>query len=195
MRKIALFAIAVIFLVIAGCTTTPVATSPAGTTAPVTTIPTKNIPENALPMTSVVSLGNATHGISVWIDSFELAPQDDNSIQIVVYVAAKNTGKDPIKFVWFSKLTDKNGNAYGGIGWSHNGNGARTAWILPNSTEVARDFVVVDSAEHLAAFRDKAVLDVYFMEQKVEQKANVTPILKPDYHVTWAIDPGTILPA
>ncbi|WML67061.1 MAG: hypothetical protein METHP_00540 [Methanoregula sp. SKADARSKE-2] len=191
MRKIALIAIAVIFLVIAGCTTTPVATSPAGTTAPATTSHTKNLPKNALPMHSVVPLGNATHGISVWIDSFELAPQADNSTEVAVYVAAKNTGQDPIKFVWFSKLTEKNGDAYGGIGCSHNGNGARTAWIFPNRTEAAKDFVVVDSAEHLAAFQDEAVLDVYFMEQG----ENVTPSLKPDYHVAWAIDPGAILPA
>ncbi len=190
MRKIVIFTFAVIFLVIAGCTTTP-STTPAGTTAPVATSPPTNVPENALPMKTVVPLGNATHGITVGVDSFELAPNAGNMTDVTIYVTAKNTGKDPIKFVWYSKLTDKDGKAYGGIGWSHDGSGARTTWILPDKSETARDYVGVDSAEHLAAFRDGAVLDVYF----IEQKENGTPTLKPDYHVTWAIDPGAILPA
>jgi hypothetical protein len=139
-------------------------------------------------MNASVSLGNATHRVSVSVDSFELNPQSDGKTTVTIYVAANNTGNDPIKFVWFSKLTDLKGNSYGGIGFSHGGNGARPNWIQPNNSEAARDYVVVDSNQELAALGKGAVLDVYFMEQRV----NVTPTMIPDYHVTWVIDPGTI---
>jgi hypothetical protein len=140
-------------------------------------------------MNASVTLGNATHQVTVSIDSFELAAgSEPGNYTVTIYVAAHNTGKDPVKYVWFSKLADLNGNSYGGIGVSHGGNGARSEWILPNGTEAARDYVDVNSNQDLAALQKGAVLDVYFIEQQV----NATYSLVPDYHVTWAVDPGTI---
>jgi hypothetical protein len=188
MKKIFVLTVTVFLILFAGCTTASPGSSGPGAVPNVATLPTYTVPADALPMNASVSLGNATHGVSVSVDSFELNPQSDGKTTVTIYVAAKNTGKDPIKFVWFSKLTDLNGNSYGGIGLSHAGNGARPNWILPNNSEAARDYVVVDSSQELAALAKGAVLDVYFVEQKV----NVTPTLIPDYHVTWVIDPGTI---
>jgi hypothetical protein len=140
-------------------------------------------------MNGLVKLGNDTHSITVSVDSFEINPQSEpGKYTVTIYVAAHNTGNDTIKYVWFSKLTDLKGNSYGGIGISHGGSGARTAWIPVNLTEAARDYVDVDSSQALAALSNGAVLDVYFMEQQ----ANLTQTIKPDYHVTWVIDPDTI---
>jgi hypothetical protein len=107
---------------------------------------------------------------------------------IDIYVVAKNTGKDMIRYTWFSKLTDLNGNTYGGIGLSHGGDGARTFWRPPGAAEAARDYVNVNSDQDLAVLSKGAILDVYFMEYKQNQ----TLSLIPDYHVTWVVDPGAI---
>jgi hypothetical protein len=183
MKKILVIALSVILVFIAGCTTD----SPANPASP-TPSPIYTVPAGALPMNASVPLGNASHGVSVSVDSFELNPQSDGKTTVTIYVAANNTGTDPVKFIWFSNLTDLNGNSYGGIGISHGGNGARPNWIQPGHAEAARDYVVVNSGQELAALANGAVLDVYFMEQRV----NVTPTMIPDYHVTWVIDPGTI---
>ena len=184
MKKALLCGITVILILIAGCTTASPGTSPATTPTP-----SLVIPSDALPMNGSLKLGNDTHSITVSVDSFEVDPQSEaGKYTVTIYVAANNTGIDPIKYVWFSKLTDFNGNSYGGIRESHGGSGARTGWIPVNFSEAARDYVDVNSDLALANLTKGAVLDVYFMEQRV----NVTPSLVPDYHVTWAIDPGTI---
>jgi hypothetical protein len=184
MKKILLCGITVILILITGCTTA----SP-GTSVPVTTTTPSVIPSDALPMNGTLKLGNDTHSITVSIDSFEIDTQSEpGKHTVTIYVAANNTGIDPIKYVWFSKLTDINGNSYGGIRESHGGSGARTAWIPVNFSEAARDYVEVNSDSALANLTKGAVLDVYFMEQQV----NVTPSVVPDYHVAWVIDPGTI---
>ena len=190
MKKTLLLAITVILVLFAGCTTAPSGTAAPGAGLSATPSPSYTVPPNALPMNGSVRLGNDTHAITVSVDatSFEISPETPGVYAVTIYVAAKNTGKDPIKYTWFSTLTDLNGNKYGGIGISHGGNGARTEWILPNFTEEARDYVEVPSNQSLSALAGGAVLDVDFMEQKV----NVTPSLIPDYHVTWVIDPDTI---
>ncbi len=187
--KTLLCATAVILLSVAGCTTTsPGNPAPAAVLTPAP-LPTLAMPADALPMNGSVRLGNDTHAITVSLDSFEVDPQTEpGKHTVTIYVAAKNTGTDPLMYVWFSRLTDLHGNQYGGIGLSHAGSGARTWWIAPNTSEAARDYVVVNSDQGLAALARGAVLDVYFMEQKV----NTTHSLVPDYHVSWVIDPGTI---
>lgn len=189
MKKILILALSVILALVAGCTTASPGNSLPVASAPATPQPTLSIPSTALPMNGTMILGNATHQITASIDSFEVNPQPDGKQTLTIYVAARNTGKDPIKFVWFSKLTDLYGNTYGGIGLSHGGNGARSAWIMPNFSELARDYVTVDNSNALADLNKGAILDVWFMEQKM----NVTPTLIPDYHVTWVINPGSIV--
>jgi hypothetical protein len=126
----------------------------------------------------------------VWFDSFEVgAVEDDGNQELTIYVAAKNTGDGPLQLVWFSKLTDLNGKTYGGIGISKGGSGARTTWIQPNTTEMARDFVVIRSDRDLAALKQGAVLDVYFIERPSEE---YPASLEPDYHTRWTIPAGAI---
>ncbi|MFA5416245.1 MAG: hypothetical protein WC295_12185 [Methanoregula sp.] len=185
-------------LLVAGCTS-----APAQNTSPVTVpqstvsaIGTQKLPASlptiapgtALPMNAEVALGSAQKPFNVSIDSIEVDPQTEPGKRTVtIYVGAKNTGDDLLMLTWFSKLTDATGKSYGGIGVSHAGSGARTRNITPNWTEMARDYVVVDSDEGFAALANGAILDVYFIEQP---KADGST--KPDYHTAWVIDPGVI---
>ena len=185
-KKIMILTLAIIFLLVAGCTTgnpgnlttTKAIPSVAATTA------AASLPGKALLSSTVVTLGTSTSPFTASLDSFHVSTTADNSTQISIYVATKNTGKQPVKLVWFSKLTDKNGNAYGGIGVSHGGQGAKTAMILPNATETARDFVIVRSPQQLAALSEGSTLDVYFMEQA----GNTAVPFTPDFHVAWALN-------
>jgi hypothetical protein len=187
MKKIIIISILACLLLTAGCT----APSPApGSTSP--------FPVSSNPLAAGKSLAMTEHAVhttpnttfEVWIDSFEVGTVQDNGDQeLTIYVAAKNTGTKPLQMVWFCKLTDLNGKSYGGIGISHGGNGARTKWILPNTTEAARDYVVIRSDRDLASLGKGAVLDVYFMEKPSD---DIPVSLKPDYHTSWIIDPGAI---
>lgn len=192
MNKILLFGCAALLVLVAGCTTvspdggTPQPTSPVPTT-PVPTPAVTEVPYPVLPMDAEVVLGTGEKQFTVWIDSFEIDPPSEPGQQtITIYVAAKNTGTEPVQLVWFSRLTDVAGKMHGGIGISHGGTGARSGLITRNVTEAARDYVVVPAADFEKLSRG-AVLDVYFMEKKSE-----TVSLVPDYHVRWAIDPDVI---
>lgn len=189
MKTMILIVMMVSLLVIAGCTTTGPGSGPAATTPSVTAgIQAPGV--NALPMKQHAILGSGNKTVDVSIDSFEAGPEEVTGIRILtIYITAHNTGTQPIMMVWYSRLTDQNGKAYGGVGISHDGDGARTNWIAANGTETARDYVVVTSTPNLAILSKGAVLDVYFMN-KASDDAPVSDV--PDYHVTWTIDPGTI---
>ncbi len=199
MKKIILCAIIVSALLVAGCTTNssgnssknpgiPAQTS-AGTVLPVQKAFGGIVQGNVLPMNAEVALGTGNKTFNVSIYEMEIDPPDDAGKHTVnIYVGAKNTGTQPHNLTWFSKLTDINGNTYGGIGASHGGTGARTRGIPPNFTEAARDYIVINSDKDFATLSRGAVLDVYFMVPKAEGE----PLI-PDYHVTWMIDPGKII--
>jgi len=198
MNKILLFSCAAILVLVAGCTTispdtgTPQPVSPVPTTpVPTSPVPTPGVTEVSnpvLPMDAEVVLGTGEKQFTVWIDSFEIDPPSEPGKQtITIYVAAKNTGTEPVQLVWFSRLTDVAGKIYGGIGISHGGTGARSGLITQNVTEAARDYVVVP-VEDFEKLSRGAVLDVYFMEKKSE-----TVSLVPDYHVRWSVDPEIIV--
>jgi hypothetical protein len=186
MKKIVIFAITVCVLLVAGCTTTP--STSTGTVNPVPTFPGKISPDEVLPMNGTVTLGTGNNTLEVSLYSIEVDPSEgsDNKT-ITIYVLARNSGTTPRQFVWFSKLTNVYGNSFGGIGISHQGNGARSAWISPGRGEAARDYVVIRSGEAFATLSKGAVLDVYFME-----KTSDTISMTPDYHVAWTVDPGVI---
>ena len=190
MKKILILIFLAGIVLAAGCTSAPANTGPS-TPGPVPTSPAgPAVPAGALPMNGhdIHKTPNTT--FDVWVDSFETGSPDGNGVRpLTIYVAAKNTGTGPLRMVWFSKLTDIYGNTYGGIGISHGGNGARTDWIKPNTTEAARDYINIYSADDLATLSKGAVLDVYFME-KPSDNGSVSMI--PDYHTSWIIDPGTI---
>ena len=191
MKKMLCMSLIAGLLLIAGCTSVSPGPGTPEPATPAPALPVQGTPDNVQPMNAVVPLGNDKNPFSVSIYSFENSTLSaPGKHTITIYVAAKNTGTKPIQFVWFSKLTDRNGYYYGGIGLSHGGNGARTGLIQPNTTEAARDYVEVGSDQDLATLSDGALLDVYFMEKT--DKDNTTVTLVPDYHVTWAIDPGVI---
>ena len=188
MKTIAILAITVCVLLVAGCTTTPSTTTPPGTVSPVPTFPGKTAPDQVLPMNGTLTLGNGNNTMEVSLYSIEIdPPADADNRTINIYVLARNNGTTPREFVWFSKLTNTYGNSFGGIGLSHQGNGARTNPILPGRGEAARDYIVIHSDESFATLSKGAVLDVYFMEKR---SGGITMV--PDYHVAWTIDPGVI---
>ncbi|MDD1693532.1 MAG: hypothetical protein LUQ71_02290 [Methanoregula sp.] len=189
MKTMVLLAITVSMLVIAGCTT-PVSDSGSAPATPSGASPVlPSTAVNVLSQNGHMALGSGNKTFDVYIDSFELGEEQNGTRDITIYVAAHNTGTRPVMMVWFSKLTDIAGNSYGGIGVSHNGNGARTNWILPNGTEAARDYITIHSNQELLDLSKGAVLDVYFMDKPTDD-ARVSSV--PDYHVAWKIDPGTI---
>jgi len=188
MNKFLLPGCVAILLLIAGCTApapdivTPLPTSPVPTT---TVTPVEN---PVLPMDAEVVFGSGDKQLTAWIDSFETdPPSEPGKKTITIYVAVKNTGTEPVQLVWFSRLTDVTGKIYGGIGISHDGNGARSGLIIPNVTEAARDYIVV-SDEDFEKLSRGALLDVYFMEKKSD-----TVSLVPDYHARWSVDPAIIV--
>lgn len=196
MIKILVSGLAIILVLLAGCTTVPPDTGtplPAstGTTTPAAAPSSTTVSNPQLTMNASVVLGNDSKQITVYLanDSFEIDPLSEPGQQtITIYVYAHNTGSVPVQLVWFSRLTDTSGRIYGGIGISHGGNGARTDQIYPNMTEAARDYVVVPAAD-FPQLAKGAILDVYFMEK--ESDADRVSLV-PDYHVRWAIDPGVI---
>jgi hypothetical protein len=188
MKTIAILVITVCVLLAAGCTTTPPATTPPVPVTPAVTLPGMALPGQGLPMNETVTLGSGNNTMEVSLYTVEVdPPTDPGTHTITVRVIAKNTGTTPRKFVWFSKLTNLNGNSFGGIGISHGGNGARSDTIYPGIGEGARDYIIIRSDESLATLSKGAVLNVYFME-RTDNKTSMVP----DYHVTWNIDPGVI---
>ena len=156
-----------------------------GVTAPSVT----PVPNPVFPMNATVVLGTREIPFTASVDSFEIdSPSEPGKQTITLYVAVKNPGTEPLRLGWFSRLTDISGNAYGGIGISHGGTGARSGLIYPNATEAARDYIVVPEQD-FAQFSKGAILDVYFMVKKSDTD---TISLVPDYHIRWAIDPGVI---
>ena len=193
MKMIILCAIIVSALLVAGCTTISSGSTTANPGVPARAIPvptafTWGVSGNVLPMNAVVELGAAEKTFNVSIYSIEIDPPDESGKHTInIYVGAKNTGMQPHNLTWFSKLTDINGKTYGGIGVSHAGTGARTRDIPPGSTEMARDYIVINSDKDFTTMSQGAVLDVYFLEYKPKG----SPLI-PDYHVTWGINPGII---
>ncbi len=188
MKNIAILFITVCVLLVAGCTTAPSTTTPSGQVTPVPTFPGKAPLDPVLPMNGTVTLGSGNNTMEISLDSIEVDPSTESGNKtITIYVLARNTGTTPRQFIWFSKLTNIYGNSFGGIGISHQGNGARTREILPENGEAARDYIVIRSAESFATLSKGAVLDVYFMDRTSGKIS-----MEPDYHVAWTINPEII---
>lgn len=190
MQKTAILVIMVSMLLIAGCTSQSSTTGSSGKGISLPTSADPLVQGKSLPMNGHMTLGSGNKTFDVSIHSFEIDPiQENGDRSITIYVLARNTGTEPIRMVWFSKLTDLNGKTYGGIGISHGGNGARSRWIEPRIAEAARDYVTIRSDRDLATLAKGGILDVYFMEKPYDD----IPISNvPDYHASWIIDPGTI---
>ena len=189
MKNIAILAITVCVLLVAGCTTPTATTTPSGQVSFVPTFPGKTSLDPVLPMNGTVKLGSGNNTMDVFLYSIEVDPPTDSVIKTIsINVLVGNNGTTPRQFVWFSKLTNMYGNSFGGIGISHKGTGARSAKIFPNMGEIPRDYIEIRSADSFATLSKGAVLDVYFME-----RTNNETSMLPDYHVAWAINPGVII--
>ena len=191
MKTITILTLLVSLLLIAGCTTPSSLSGPSGTNPPLPASADPLVQGKMLHQAANITLGSGNKTFNTWIDSIEVDPVQENGDQTVtIYVAAKNTGTDVMRMVWFSKLTDVNGKTYGGIKISHGGSGARTFWVAPNHTEMARDYVTVRSDRDLAALAKGAVLDVYYMNY-ISDNVSVSNV--PDYHTSWKINPDAIV--
>ena len=182
LKILALMLVIVGMLIAAGCSAP--AALPAATGTPAG--------EKVLPMSGNTTFVSGNTTMNVFLHSIELDAKSENESgrTVTIYVAAENTGKEKTMLVWFSKLTDVNGNSYGGITVSHGGNGARTGWIQPGYTEAARDFINQLTNQDLGVLSKGAVLDVYFFEK---DGTTGTLSAEPVYHVAWTIEPGAIL--
>jgi hypothetical protein len=188
MKNIAILVITVCVMLVAGCTTTPATPAPSGPLSPAPVFPGKESLDPVLPMNGNVTLGSGNNTIDVSLFNIEVDPSTESGTKtITINVLARNTGTNPRQFVWFSKLTNMNGNSFGGIGISHAGSGARSGRIPPGIGEIPRDYIEIHSAESFATLSRGAVLDVYFMEKISNETSKV-----PDYHVAWTVDPGVI---
>ena len=188
MKNIAILVITVCVLLVAGCTTTPATTTPSGQPTPVPTFPGQTSLDTVLPMDGNVTLGSGNNTMAISLNKIEVDPSTDSGNKtITIYVLARNTGTTPRQFVWFSKLTNMNGNSFGGIGISHKGSGARSGQIYPGIGEAARDYIEIRSADSFATLSKGALLDVYFMERTNNETSMV-----PDYHVAWTVNPEVI---
>jgi hypothetical protein len=192
MKKTAILVILFSLLLVAGCTTQPSTPGSSGTGSSLPMSANPLVQGKSLPMNEHITFGSGNKTFDASIYSLEVGPVQENGDQVIsIYMAAKNTGSDRLRLVWYCKLTDLNGKTYGGIGISHAGSGARSNWLEPNGglPELARDYVVVRSDRDLATLKNGAVLDVYFME-KLSDDIPVSD--KPDYHASWIINPETI---
>jgi hypothetical protein len=133
-----------------------------------------------------VVMNSGNYSLTSAIDHIEVSPRDPGSYLVDIYLKVTNTGSQPVRLVWYSKLTDRNGQSYGGVGVSHAGSGARTFILYPNLSNTARDYVTVGSDTAMAALREGgATLDVEY--------ANQTSPLEPiaGLRSTWTLPAGS----
>jgi hypothetical protein len=174
MKKIALLALALCLILVAGCSSTPStpAISPTPSASPVT-----------VKDPSVIKSGN--YSLTSSIDLIEADSPGSGKHTVNIYLRVTNTGNESIRLAWFSKLTDKNGLSHGGIGVSHGGSGAQTFVFSPNTTYTSRDYVTIDSDQDYAALKEGgATLDVVYSDQK----SLLEPI--PNLTSTWNLEPA-----
>jgi hypothetical protein len=163
MKYIVIFCLCIVMAATAGCISGQAPASP--TTVPAATpvvTPLSSLP--GLPMGQVVKVNNGSYVFDASITSIEASMQDDIHI-VDVNIAVNNTGRESFQLVWFSRLTDRNGKEYGGIGVSHNGSGARGVKLHPGLSNLARDYVTVLSPKGFSELSKGATLNVVFFNQ------------------------------
>jgi len=175
MKKIAVLVIFVCLVLAAGCTGT--SSAPAATPTPTPTIQKVPVPVKD---PSIIKSGN--YSLTAAIDHIEVDSKESGK-QVNIYLRLKNTGNESIRLVWYSKLTDKNGLSYGGVGVSHGGSGAATFIFDPDSTGTMRDYVTIDSKDYAALKTGGATLDIVY----ADQKNPLEPIS--GLNSTWTLEP------
>ncbi len=171
MKNILILIATACLLLVAGCSTT---SSPAHTAAP----------GSSLQMHEPAALSGGNYSFNASISDITVASSADGGHTINIFITAKDTGTNPVRLTWFSKLTGADGSTFGGVNVSHGGSGAHSALLSPGISDTPRDYVVVPSDKEFAALSQGATLDVTFFGQQTDTETPVT------FHASWAIDPA-----
>jgi len=169
MEKIVLLVLSVSLMLVAGCSTIPVSQSPSS---------------DSLKMNEMSMVKNGDYSFDASIYNIDVDTKGTDNHLIDIYINVKNTGTQPVKLIWFSKLTDRTGKTYGGINVSHAGKGAVSGQIFSGASETARDYIRIDSDRDLTELANGATLDVTFIEQQPANGQERT------FQTSWQIDPG-----
>ncbi|MFA5221314.1 MAG: hypothetical protein WC391_03395 [Methanoregula sp.] len=146
--------------------------------------PSQTVPGSSLKMNEPAALSGGNYSFNASISEISVDSSATGGHTINIFITAKNTGTNPVRLTWFSKLTGPDGTTFGGVNVSHGGAGAHSSLLSPGLSETARDYVVVQSDKEYAALSHGAMLDVAFSGQ---QDANETPVT---LHASWTIDPA-----
>jgi hypothetical protein len=169
MEKIVLLALSVSLMLVAGCSTIPV---------------TQSSSSDGLKMNEIAQIKNGDYVLNASINSIAVDNQGTDNRLIDIYIKVKNTGTKTANLIWFSKITDRTGKSYGGIGISHGGSGAVSGQVDPGDTSIARDYIRINSDRDYAELAKGATLDVFFVEQDTASGQKTT------YQRSWTIEPG-----
>jgi hypothetical protein len=173
MKKIAVLTIFVCLVLAAGCT---------GTTSAPAAAPTPTIQKVPIPVKDLSVIKSGNYSLTTAIDHIEVDSKESGK-QVNIYLRLKNTGNESIRLVWYSRLTDKNGLSYGGVGVSHGGSGAATFIFNPDSTGTMRDYVDIPAKDYAALKSGGAVLEIAY----ADQKNPLEPIS--GLNSTWTLEP------
>jgi hypothetical protein len=171
MKTIVLGAITLCLILVAGCTT---GQSNSG------------VPAQSLKMNEPAVLQNGSYTVTTLIDHIDVDSSKPGKKIIDIYIKAINSGTQPIQLVWYSRITDPDGVAHGGIRVSHGGSGAAAPLLDPGASATVRDYVVIESDADFAALARGGILDVSFIGQQTESGSTV------NFHTSWVIDPNRI---
>jgi hypothetical protein len=170
MKNILILVVTACLLLVAGCSTI---SSPGHT-----------VPGSSLKMDEPAVLLGGNYSFNASISEISVNSAATGGRTINIFITAKNTGANPVRLAWFSKLTGTDGTTFGGVNVSHGGSGAHTTLLSPGISDTPRDYVVVQSDTDYAALSQGATLDVTFYGQ---QTATETPVT---FHASWTIDPA-----
>jgi len=152
----------------AGCTSVPSGSTAAGTAQNPAASGT-----SVLDRTETAVLANGTYAVNATIDSISVENTDDGGHRVDIYISARNAGTAPVQLLWYSQLTAANGDTFGGVGISHDGNGAVTAILRPGESNEARDYVSIDTDKEYAELSEGATLDVFITTEPLEGESPV----------------------
>lgn len=150
----------------AGCTAASSGSTPAVTPRPTTAAGTP-----VLAQSEMAVLTNGTYAVNATIDKISIDQSDEGGRQVDIYINAKNSGKDPVQLQWYSQLTAADGTTFGGVGISHDGDGAETAVLQPGVSGEARDYVNIDTDEEYARLSKGATLEVFIKTEPLGEES------------------------
>lgn len=169
----------------AGCTSTsPTSTTGTGTPAVSSTTPLATAGGNLPGQREIAVLTNGTYAVNASIEQISVDKSDSGAHTVDIYINAKNVGKEPVRLHWYSRITGTDGASFGGVGISHNGDGAETGSLGKGESETARDYVVIDSDKEYAALSQGATLEVFITTEPLKTESPVS------FTAAWSLNPA-----